>query len=240
MVQSKMPPVPPTKLPKSPRPPKPQPQPKPQSQPKPQDGRNSVRIIGGGWRGRRVSFPDLPGLRPTPDRVRETLYNWLQHSIVGTRCLDLFAGSGALGLEALSRGATGVVFVEQAQAAARSLKAELARLGGTPKARVVEMGASRFLRTAGEAYGRPYGGPFDVVFMDPPFGQEALADYIPLLDLGGWVKSGGLVYLESEKSAGAPVVPAHWELLKSKSAGEVGYHLARVNARAGNEKTGHD
>jgi 16S rRNA (guanine966-N2)-methyltransferase len=224
-----MTPVPPTKLPKSPRLPKQQPQPKPQ----PQDGRNSVRIIGGVWRGRRVNFPDLPGLRPTPDRVRETLYNWLQHSIVGARCLDLFAGSGALGLEALSRGAAGVVYVEQAQAAARALVAELARLGGTPKARVVEMGASRFLRTAGEHSGRPYGGPFDIVFMDPPFGQEALAEYIPLLDLGGWVKPGGLVYLECEKSAGVPAVPAHWELLKSKSAGEVGYHLARVNARGG-------
>jgi 16S rRNA (guanine966-N2)-methyltransferase len=227
MLQSKMPPVPPTKRPKSPGLPKP-----------PQDGRNSVRIIGGAWRGRRVSFPDLPGLRPTPDRVRETLYNWLQHVIVGARCLDLFSGSGALGLEALSRGAAGLVFVEKAQAAARGLVAELARLGGTPKARVVEMGASRFLRTGGEAYGRPYGGPFDIVFMDPPFGQEALADYIPLLDLGGWVKSGGLVYLESEKSAGAPVMPVHWELLKSKSAGEVGYHLARVNASAGDEETG--
>src|ERR1700688_4800310 len=117
-------------------------------------GRNSVRIVGGGCRGRRVIFPDLPGLRPTPDRVRETLFNWLQHSIVGTRCLDLFAGSGALGLEALSRGATGVVFVEQAQAAARGPVAELARLGGTPKARVVEMGASRFLRTAAASAGR--------------------------------------------------------------------------------------
>ncbi|HLZ99641.1 MAG TPA: 16S rRNA (guanine(966)-N(2))-methyltransferase RsmD [Steroidobacteraceae bacterium] len=201
----------------------------------PQDGRNSVRIIGGGWRGRRVSFPDLPGLRPTPDRVRETLFNWLQHDIAGTRCLDLFAGSGALGLEALSRGAADVVFVEQAQAAARSLVAELARLGGTPKARVVEMGASRFLRTGGAAAGGPFGGPFDVVFMDPPFGQQALTEYIPLLDLGGWVKPGGLVYLESEKSAGAPGVPAHWQLLKSKSAGEVGYHLARVNERAGDE-----
>jgi len=221
-----MPSVPPTKLPKSPKPSKPPPQ-------QPRDGRNSVRIIGGGWRGRRVSFPDLPGLRPTPDRVRETLYNWLQHAIVGTRCLDLFAGSGALGLEALSRGAAAVVFVEQAQAAARGLVAELARLGGTPKARVVEMGASRFLRTTGEAHGHPYGAPFDIVFMDPPFGQEALADYVPLLDLGGWVKPGGLVYLECEKSAGAPAVPAHWELLKSKSAGEVGYHLARVNARTG-------
>src|SRR5208282_2886539 len=83
--------------------------------------RNFVRIIGGGWRGRRVSFPDAPGLRPTPDRVRETLFNWLQHSIVDSRCLDLFAGSGALGLEALSRGAREVVFVEQAVVAARAL-----------------------------------------------------------------------------------------------------------------------
>src|ERR1700720_3042653 len=115
-------------------------------------GRNSVRIIGGGWRGRRVNFPDVPGLRPTPDRVRETLFNWLQRAVAGARCLDLFAGSGALGLEALSRGATTLVFVEQAVAAARALVAELARLGGTPRARVVEMGASRFLRTAGEAH----------------------------------------------------------------------------------------
>jgi 16S rRNA (guanine966-N2)-methyltransferase len=239
-----MPGVPQPKLPKSTKPSrpdkplKPHEASKPRELPKPpHEGRNSVRIIGGNWRGRRVSFPDLPGLRPTPDRVRETLYNWLQHVIVGARCLDLFSGSGALGLEALSRGAAAVVFVEQAQAAARGLVTELARLGGTAKARVVEMGASRFLRTAGDAAGRPYGGPFDIVFMDPPFGQEALADYIPLLDLGGWVKSGGLVYLESEKSAGAPVMPAHWELLKSKSAGEVGYHLARVNARAGDAPT---
>jgi 16S rRNA (guanine966-N2)-methyltransferase len=215
--------VPPPKLPKSPR----------LSKPPPQDGRGSVRIIGGGWRGRRVSFPDLPDLRPTPDRVRETLYNWLQHDIVDSRCLDLFAGSGALGLEALSRGAAAVVFVEQAQAAARGLVTELARLGGTSKSRVVEMGASRFLRSAGETSGRPFGGPFDIVFMDPPFGQEALVQYIPLLDAGGWIKSGGLVYLESEKAAGVPAVPAHWDLVKSKSAGEVGYHLARVNARGG-------
>jgi len=198
------------------------------------EGRNSVRIIGGVWRGRRVGFPDLAGLRPTPDRVRETLYNWLQHSIGGARCLDLFAGSGVLGLEALSRGAMAAVFVEQAQAAARGLVTELARLGGSPKGRVVEMGASRFLRTAAEAFGRP----FDIVFMDPPFGQNALAEYIPLLDAGEWVKIGGLVYLENEKSAGPPALPAHWELLKSKSAGEVGYHLARVNARAGNQQSG--
>jgi 16S rRNA (guanine966-N2)-methyltransferase len=200
-----------------------------------QEGRNSVRIIGGGWRGRRVNFPDLPGLRPTPDRVRETLFNWLQHSIVETRCLDLFAGSGALGLEALSRGAKSVVFVEQAQAAARGLVAELERLGGSGKGRVVEMGASRFLRTPREAIGNPYGGAaFDVIFVDPPYHRDALAEFIPMIDAGDWIRIGGLVYLENEKSAGAPELPAHWELLKSKSAGEVGYHLARVNARAGN------
>ena len=200
--------------------------------PKPQKpataGRNSVRIIGGGWRGRRVTFPDLPGLRPTPDRVRETLFNWLQHSIVGTRCLDLFAGSGALGLEALSRGAGSVVFVEQAQAAARGLAAELQRLGGAARARVIEMGATRFLRS------RPADTEsFDVVFLDPPFGRDALAEFVPLLDAAAWVKVGGVVYLENEKAAGAPTLPPHWELLKSKSAGEVGYHLARVNDRSG-------
>ena len=192
-------------------------------------GRNSVRIIAGTWRGRRVTFPDLPGLRPTPDRVRETLFNWLQPAIAGARCLDLFAGSGALGLEALSRGATAAVFVEQAAAAARSLLATVERLGGTPKARVVEMGAARFLQTAGPSSGRP----FDVVFLDPPFGRSALDEFIPLMEAGGWVRRGGLVYLENEKSAGIPALPTHWQMLKSKSAGEVGYHLARVDARDG-------
>jgi 16S rRNA (guanine966-N2)-methyltransferase len=187
-------------------------------------GRNSVRIIGGGWRGRRVNFPDLPGLRPTPDRVRETLFNWLQHAVAGTRCLDLFAGSGALGLEALSRGAKQLVFVEQAVAASRSLQEQLVRLGGGGRGQVVEMGAARYLRSTAE--------PFDIVFLDPPFGRGALAEYVPLLDEGEWLKPGALVYLENEKAEGVPALPEHWELLKSKSAGEVGYHLARVNARA--------
>ena len=187
--------------------------------------RNSVRIIGGGWRGRRVAFPDLPGLRPTPDRVRETLFNWLQQAVAGSRCLDLFAGSGALGLEALSRGAMQVVFVEQAVAAARGLKEQLRRLGGDLKGRVMEMGAARFLRTPEE--------PFDIVFLDPPFGRDALAEYVPMLDEGNWLKVGGLVYLENAKTAGTPKLPAHWEIIKSKAAGEVGYHLARVNAPVG-------
>ena len=186
-------------------------------------GRNSVRIIGGGWRGRRVSFPDIPGLRPTPDRVRETLFNWLQHAIVGARCLDLFAGSGALGLEALSRGASEVVFVEQAVAASRALQEQLIRLGGERKGRVVEMGATRYLRSTAQ--------PFDIVFLDPPFGRDALAEYVPMLDAGNWLNTGGLVDLENEKTAGVPELPTRWEMLKSKTAGEVGYHLARASSR---------
>ena len=139
------------------------------------------------------------------------------------RCLDLFAGSGALGLEALSRGAREVVFVEQFQLAARSLEEQLIRFGGAGKGRVMTMGAARFLRTPAE--------PFQIVFLDPPFGKDALAEYVPLLDQGNWLAVGSLVYLENERVAGVPVIPPHWELLKSKSAGEVGYHLARVNGR---------
>jgi 16S rRNA (guanine966-N2)-methyltransferase len=186
--------------------------------------RNSVRIIGGGWRGRRVKFPDVPGLRPTPDRVRETLFNWLQHAVVDSRCLDLFAGSGALGLEALSRGAREVIFVEQVQVTARALRGEIERLGGLSRAQVLEVGAARFLRSSGE--------PFEVVFLDPPFGRGLLAEYVPMIDAGNWVKTGSFVYLESERTAGVPPLPLHWQLLKSKSAGEVGYHLVRVTARS--------
>ena len=184
--------------------------------------RNSVRIIGGGWRGRRVQFPDSPGLRPTPDRVRETLFNWLQQSIAGSRCLDLFAGSGVLGIEALSRGAREVVFVEQARDAARALSAQLQSLGGSSRAQVIETAAQRFLAAPGE--------PFDGIFLDPPYGRGYLADCVAAIEAGGWVKAGGWVYLESERAAGVPALPPHWDLVKSKSAGEVGYHLARISA----------
>jgi 16S rRNA (guanine966-N2)-methyltransferase len=161
----------------------------------------------------------MPALRPTPDRIRETLFNWLQHKISGTRCLDLFAGSGALGLEALSRGAAEVVFVETAPAAAHALRAQLERLGGASRGRVLDLGAARFLRTPGE--------PFDLVFLDPPFGQNALPECLAQLAAGGWLKIGALVYLENERAAGLPALPAGWQVLKSKSAGDVGYHLVQ-------------
>jgi 16S rRNA (guanine966-N2)-methyltransferase len=197
----------------------------PKSQ-KPTPGKsNSLRIIGGGWRGRRVHFPDSPGLRPTPDRVRETLFNWLQFSIAGARCLDLFAGSGALGLEALSRGAREVVFVDEAPAVAQSLRGELERLGGTGRGRVLQTTAARFLGARGE--------PFDLIFLDPPFGQDVLSETVALIDAGGWIQPSGWAYLECERAAGAPLLPAGWDLVKSKSAGEVGYHLARARSRLG-------
>jgi 16S rRNA (guanine966-N2)-methyltransferase len=188
--------------------------------------RSSVRIIGGAWRGRRVAFPGVEGLRPTPDRVRETLFNWLQQVIVERRCLDLFAGSGALGLEALSRGAREAVFVEQSPQAVQHIKDNLRQLGAVQRGQVIAMGAQRFLSA-------PNAAPFDLVFLDPPFGSRALEEYVPLLDAGEWLATGSLVYLECERSLGAPPLPPHWELLKSKFAGEVGYHLARVTARAG-------
>jgi 16S rRNA (guanine966-N2)-methyltransferase len=138
----------------------------------------------------------------------------------GARVLDLYAGSGALGLEALSRGAREVHFVEQEAAAARNLSQQIERLGAAPQARVLEMGAERYLRGPAQ--------PFDIVFLDPPFRSGAVPAIAAQLDQGGWLQAGSLVYLESARSLGAPTLPPHWELLKSKSAGEVGYHLARV------------
>jgi 16S rRNA (guanine966-N2)-methyltransferase len=184
-------------------------------------GRNTVRIVGGNWRGRQLRFPAVPGIRPTPDRVRETLFNWLQRQVAASRCLDLFAGSGALGFEALSRGAAEVVFVDVEPAVARYLNERL-REFGCDRGRVVRADAVRFLE-----------GPvqvFDLVFLDPPFDAAVLPDTCRRLDLGGWLAPGGHVYLEAPAAAGPPELPPGWTLLRSKRAGEVGYHLARREA----------
>lgn len=176
-----------------------------------------LRIIGGRWRRRHLSFPDTGTVRPTPDRVRETLFNWLAPVIEGARCLDLFAGSGALGMEALSRGAASAVFVEQDPRLTRALRDNLARLGAED-ARVMQAEALTWLQ------GIPT--PFDVVLLDPPFHQGLLAPVCQRLATGGWLGEGALVYLELAR-AETPTLPATWELRREKTAGEVYFRLFR-------------
>ncbi len=176
-----------------------------------------VRIIGGSWRGRKLPVPDLPGLRPTSDRVRETLFNWLAPVIDGAKCLDLFAGTGALGLEAASRGAARVVMVENSPAAVALLRENVTRLG----ARTVDLvsaDALAWLATPGEA--------FDIVFLDPPFGLGLAARACVLLSAGGWLAAGARVYLETEVAIAQAPVPAGWEVLRRARAGQVRYYLA--------------
>jgi 16S rRNA (guanine966-N2)-methyltransferase len=186
--------------------------------------RSLLRIIGGAWRGRKIHFPPIDAIRPTPDRVRETVFNWLQMDVAGSRCLDLFAGSGALGLEALSRGAGRVVFVELDPEAARHLSQTLRDLQ-CDRGEVVRSDAKRYLA------GPPV--PFDIVFLDPPYADHALEDTCRRIEAGGWLRPGGVAYLEDAASAGAPVLPPGWTLLRSKQAGEVGYHLARRDSPTG-------
>lgn len=180
-------------------------------------GRGEVRIIGGRWRGRKIRFPSDSQIRPSPDRVRETLFNWLEPSIRGARCLDLFAGSGALGFESLSRGAAGAVLVERDPAIVAHLKS-LAKELAPDTASVVQADAPAWL-----------GGPaqrFDVVFLDPPFGSGLLPGLLQRLDRGGWLAPGALVYLECGMADGVPGLPAGWRMHRSGRAGDVGYYLA--------------
>ncbi|MFZ1640734.1 MAG: 16S rRNA (guanine(966)-N(2))-methyltransferase RsmD [Candidatus Contendobacter sp.] len=179
---------------------------------------NQLRIIGGQWRGRRLEFPDVPGLRPTPDRVRETLFNWLAPVLPGARCLDLFAGSGALGIEALSRGAAEVVFVECQPLAVRALRENLARLKAE-NARVEMADALVWLRQPGK--------PFEIALLDPPFGQGLLEPACATLEQNGWLAETAWIYLEAAMDQPAPSLPVQWTIQREKTAGAVSYRLAR-------------
>ena len=175
-----------------------------------------LRIIGGTWRGRKLRFPAAASIRPTPDRVRETLFNWLGARVRGAECLDVFAGSGALGLEALSRGAARVTFLERDAEAARALGLLLHDWGATD-AQVVRADAVRYLAGAAR--------PADIVFLDPPFAAGLLGEAAALLEERHWLKAGALIYVECAAREGLPGLPASWQPLKAKQAGEVGYHL---------------
>jgi 16S rRNA (guanine966-N2)-methyltransferase len=175
-----------------------------------------IRIIGGSLRNSRVEVPEAPGLRPTPDRVRETLFNWLQPVIEGSRCLDLYAGTGALGLEAVSRGAALVTFVERDPKLSAALKANLARL--KVQAAVVGDDAARWLKGGGK--------PFDVVFMDPPFADNLWEGAASALEAHGWLAPSAWIYVEAPKGAHL-AVPDAWQVHRSGLAGEVAYTLYR-------------
>lgn len=175
-------------------------------------GRQRVRITGGAWRSRVLDFPQVPGLRPTPDRVRQALFNWLGQELSGRICLDLFAGSGALGFDALSRNAARVVMVEQDPQVRAALAASARALDAGARLVLAGHDALQFLRDTAER--------FDLVFLDPPFNQGWLAKLLP--HLSRVMTPGGLIYLES---ADRCEPPSPWVILRAGRAGAVHYHL---------------
>jgi 16S rRNA (guanine966-N2)-methyltransferase len=179
--------------------------------------RNQLRIIAGAWRGRKLVFSPVAGLRPTPDRVRESLFNWLGLSVHGARCLDLFTGSGALGLEAASRGAAAVVLVDADPLVVRTLQKQV-RVLDARQVHIVQASCERYLLGPVE--------PFDLVFLDPPYRQGALAGCMALLEQRGWLAPDAWIYLEAEREL-EPPLPGNWEPYRSKTSGQVGYHLVR-------------
>lgn len=180
-----------------------------------------LRIIGGAWGGRRLSVGQAPGLRPTADRNRETLFNWLQADVSGSRVLDLFAGTGALGLEALSRGAAQAVFVERSKRVANALTERLALLGATDRATLICDDAKRYLQRAPQ--------PFDLIFLDPPFDRDLLAPTLAALATPGWLHAGTSLYLESADAQAAEALPAGWQIIRQKRAGAVWFALAQAS-----------
>lgn len=181
-----------------------------------------MRIIGGAWRRRVLRFPDVPDLRPTPDRVRETLFNWLGQDLSGLACLDLFAGSGALGFEAASRGAARVVMVDQSPQVLAALEANARNLGGDPRLRMVRSDAVRFVGYEGSR--------FDVLFLDPPFRQGWIERLAPIVH--GVLAADGVIYAEAEdflEGCGS------WRTVRHGRAGQVFYHLMRRGETDGTE-----
>jgi 16S rRNA (guanine966-N2)-methyltransferase len=181
-----------------------------------------LRIIGGEWRSRKLAFPDAPGLRPTPDRVRETLFNWVAPHIAGAKVLDPFAGSGALYLEALSRGASMALALDSSAEAIASLRRNLDLLNCTV-GQLLQSDAVRYLETQSAT-------PFDLVFLDPPFHQNLLPGICAQLEEKGWLAPLAWVYTESEAVPSSLDLPGNWRLHREKKAGNVHYALWERNA----------
>lgn len=178
---------------------------------------SELRIIGGSWRGRKLGFPAVEGLRPTGDRLRETLFNWLMPEIQGARVLDLFAGSGALGIESLSRGADFCLLLEKHPGVAANLTENLQKLS-TSKAKVVATDSIEFLKTgnADEA--------FNLVFIDPPFAADLWEQCSTHLSVGNWLAAESWIYVETPRDSSWQA-PEGWQLYRNKEAGQVRYRL---------------
>ncbi|PIE20380.1 MAG: 16S rRNA (guanine(966)-N(2))-methyltransferase RsmD [Neptuniibacter caesariensis] len=181
---------------------------------------SQLRIIAGNWRGRKLEFIAADGLRPTPDRVRETLFNWLQTAVPGANCLDLFSGSGALGLEALSRGAESATFIDRNNITARKLQDNLQRLK-CQNAEVINADVLEWL----EARQADLESRYDIVFMDPPFGKGLVTPCCERLEQRNLLRDKALIYIETETQSGMVDVPANWQQLREKQAGQVTYRL---------------
>lgn len=181
---------------------------------------NQLRIIAGKWRGRKISFIDQDGLRPSPNRVRETLFNWLQPDIAGSNCLDLFAGSGALSFEAASRGANHVTCLELNPESAASIKENIIALQAE-QITMLPQDTQKFLKAT-----KPE-NKFGLVFLDPPFNENLLEESCDLLENNSWLNDGALIYLESDQALRKYTLPTNWELIKEKKAGQVYYGLCR-------------
>lgn len=180
--------------------------------------KNQVRIIAGKWRGRKVAFPVVAGLRPTHDRIRETLFNWIQQTVIGANCLDLFSGSGALGFEALSRGASHVTFVDASSDVARTIKANAASFNASDDVTILNAlvgGVSLKLAQA----------PFDIVFLDPPFDSDLLAQVIPWLEINHYLSDSAYVYIEAQRGKSIQNLPSNWESSRYKSTSTIDYYL---------------
>jgi 16S rRNA (guanine966-N2)-methyltransferase len=181
-----------------------------------------VRIIGGDWRSRKLRFNEVEGLRPTPGRVRETLFNWLQYDVRGMRVLDLFAGTGALGFEAASRGASRVTQVELDSVANKMLVLNARSLNASATEQV-SMDVVQFLQKKNPE-------PYDLIMMDPPFGKGLVECVLENLERGGWLEKASYLYIEMEKGLLVQKLPEEWVLYKRTNAGEVLAHLYMKSA----------
>ena len=197
----------------------------PNSKPQKQTSKamGEVRVIAGLWRGRKLSVLNAEGLRPTTDRVKETLFNWLMMDVANARCLDCFAGSGSLGIEALSRQAQAVVSLEKFANAAQQLKKNLASLK-TDKGTVINTDTLTYLSQKNSTE------PFEIIFIDPPFHHNFVPQVLTLLQQNNWLAENALIYVETEKNHPPLLLAKNWQVIKEKSAGMVTSRLIQVNS----------